>query len=390
MNTSDILRIRLRSQLIEDGTATTPREAVSRLLGVQAQDYAGASWAIGLRLPASTMADIERAITDRQIVRTWPMRGTMHFVAAEDVRWMLPLLTPRVLARAAGRESQLELDARTFARARSLFAEALRGGRRITRPDAMALLEGAGIPVTGQRGYHILWRLAQEGLIVLGPMEGRQQTFALLDDWVPASCSALPVDAPREVLLAHVASRYFAGHGPATLSDLARWAGLTVTEARAALQAVAETLDSAEHEGDRLWFAPQSAVEPRAGSAQRAGSRKPRVHLLPGFDEYMVGYTGRRSQMGKYLEAYGSRVASNGVLAPTVVVDGRVVAVWKRALTARKVTFTLQTFRDLTAVEREAVAVEQARYAAFVGREPFRRHGTALAGVAPPGPPIWG
>lgn len=365
MDTADILRIRLRSQLIEGGAATAPRDVVSHLLGMQAQDYAGAMWAIGLRLPRSRVADVEQAIADRAIVRTWPMRGTLHFVAAEDARWMTVLLAPRVLARAATRERSLELDADTFAHARELFASALAGGRRLARPEAMAMLEAAGIPTTGQRGYHVLWRLAQEGLLVLGPVQDKQQTFALLDEWIPAGSGALDPAAPREQLLAHVAARYFAGHGPATVADLARWAGIPVSDARAAVEAAAPSFDSAEHEGERYWFDPRAAEASAAGS----GSGGARVHLLPGFDEYMLGYTGRGHQLGEYSGTYGSRVASNGVLAATVVIDGAAVGIWKRTLTARTVSFAVTGFRPFTAGERAALAIEKARYACFVGRE---------------------
>ena len=185
MNTNDLLRMRLRAQLISGSSAATPREVVAHLLAMQAQDYAGATWAIGLRLPGSSLADIERALAERTLVRTWPMRGTLHFVAAEDVRWLLALLAPRVLARAARREQQLSLDDTTFKRARELFSAALNGGRSLKRPDAMAMLEAGGVATGGQRGYHILWRLSQEGLLVVGPMEDRQQTFALLNEWLP-------------------------------------------------------------------------------------------------------------------------------------------------------------------------------------------------------------
>jgi hypothetical protein len=361
VNTVEILRMRLRAQLIEGGGAASPRGAVCRLLAMQAQDYAGAVWAIGLRTPGTAQADVERAIADRQIVRTWPMRGTLHFVAPDDVHWLLPLLAPRALARAARREQQLELDEATFARARELFALALTGGRRLTRRDAMEMLDAAGIVTSGQRGYHILWRLAQEALIVVGPMDGRQQTFALLDEWVPADRSALDPSAPREELLAHLAARYFTGHGPATFADLARWAGIPIREARSAACAVEHMFESSEHEGERYLFAPGAAD---AALTERPGS----VHLLPGFDEYMLGYTGRSLQLGEHLEQFGARVASNGMLASTVVVDGRAVGVWKRTLAARGVTFALTEFRPFSSAERAAVIVQQERYAAFMDR----------------------
>lgn len=368
MKTADILSMRLRAQLVEGGAASSVHDVVRTLLGMQAQDYAGSTWAIGLRLPGSTLGDVERAIADGMIVRTWPMRGTLHFVAAEDVRWMLALLAPRVLVRAARREKQLELDSAALCRARGLFADALQGGRLVSRPDAMAMLEASDVATTGQRGYHILWRLAQEGLLVAGPMAGKRQTFALLDEWVPAERDSAITSAPREEALAHLAARYFAGHGPATVDDLARWAGIAKSEARGAVDAVAHTLVSGEHSGERYWFSPRAA-EAADTDASGAVDAAQRVHLLPGFDEYMLGYTGRGHQLGEHLAAYGSKVASNGMLAPTIISGGRAVGTWKRTLKARTVDFALSAFRPLTASESAGVSDEEARYAGFLGRE---------------------
>ncbi len=362
MDAADILRIRLSAQLVEGSHATTPHGVVSRLMAMQAQDYAAATWAIGLRLPGSTLTDVERAIADREIVRTWPMRGTLHFVAAEDARWMTSLLAPRVLAGAAKRERDLGLDHTTFERAGGLLASALTGGRRLGRPDAMALLEAGGVSTSGQRGYHILWRLSQEGLLVLGPMEGRQQTFALLEEWVPAARSTIEPNAPREDLLAQLAARYFAGHGPATVADLARWAGIPKSEAEVAAAGAGPGIASAEHGGERYWFDPHAAERV---SRVHGGA----VHLLPAFDEYILGYTDRRLQLGEHFETYGSHVASNGMLAAAIVVDGRAAGIWKRSLTTRTVSFAMAPFRTLTPKECSALAREQARYARFVGRE---------------------
>ncbi len=215
---------------------------------MQAQDYLGALWAVGLRTAACTRADVERALADRQIVRTWPMRGTLHFVAAEDVRWMLELLTPKVIERAAGRRGQLGLDDETVRRAGELFAAALSDAKALTRAEMMGVLEAGGIRTDGQRGYLLLWHHAQRGLLCFGPARGKQQTFVLLDRWV---APAPPV--PREEALARIARRYFEGHGPATVEDLARWSGLTLTDARAGLAAVQPELRRTTLEGVEYW-----------------------------------------------------------------------------------------------------------------------------------------
>jgi hypothetical protein len=355
----------MQSLLLADDRPTGPHEVVARLLAVQAQDYGGALWAIGLRARGSTVADVEAAIERREIVRTWPMRGTLHFAAAEDVRWLQPLLAPRVLARAQTRERQLGLDERTFARAREIFSATLEDGRLLARPEAICALEAAGVATDGQRGYHVLWRLAQEGLLVLGPMVGKQQTFALLDEWVPAERCAHPPTAPREELLAIVAERYFRGHGPATVADLARWAGIPKREAAAALDAIAQRLETAEHAGERFWFSAEAAT----GALSGAAARPRRAELLPPFDEYLIGYADHVAQLGAHHEAYRSTVASNGMVSRTLLVDGRIAGTWKRTLAARSVSISVAEFETLGPEVDEAVQAAQRRYARFVGKE---------------------
>jgi hypothetical protein len=187
MTNFDIATRRLANQSIAPAELTTPAEVVHRLGAVQAQDYASALWAIGLRAEAATQQSIEQAISNKEIVRTWPMRGTLHLVTAVDVRWLLALLTPRILANAARRHQQLELDEAAFVRAEALFVSALEGGCQLTRSQMMDVLEKAGIATTGQRGYHILWRAAQTGLICFGPRRGKEDTFVLLRQPFPES-----------------------------------------------------------------------------------------------------------------------------------------------------------------------------------------------------------
>jgi hypothetical protein len=196
-------------------------------------------------------------------------------------------------------------------------------------------------------------------------MRDKQQTFVLLDEWLsPTAADAAALARPREEALGALAARYFTGHGPATVDDLARWAGLIKREATAATAAIAGEFESAEYDGARYWFAPRVAE-----AVSRTRPHKPSVHLLPGFDEYMLGYTGRSHQLGEHLEAYGSKVAANGMLAPTIIVDGRAVGIWKRTLKARTVNFATTEFEQLSSATRADMAAEQDRYAAFVGRK---------------------
>ena len=251
MTGSDIAQQRLCNQSIAPAALMTPGEVVKKLGAVQAQDYLGALWALGLRMQRAVEADIEQAIANREIIRTWPMRGTLHFVAPEDVRWMLTLLTPRILARAARRHQQLELDEDTFARGETLFTDALRNGRCLTRNQMMDVLEQAGISTKGQRGYHILGWAAQNGLICFGPRQGKQHTFVLLDEWLPSGNSL-----SREEALAELTHRYFTGHGPATIQDFIWWSGLTAGDARAGLEMVKSQLAHEQLDDQLYWFWP--------------------------------------------------------------------------------------------------------------------------------------
>ncbi len=349
----DIATQRLHNQGIVPTRLTTPGEVVRKLCAVQAQDYLAALWAIGLRArPLTTDVEVEQAIQAKEIVRTWPMRGTLHFVAAADVRWLLALLTPRVLAGAARRQQQLELDVAILSQTEALFTKALHGRPPLTRPQMMALLEQAGISTKEQRGYHLLWWAAQIGLICFGPRQGKQDTFVWLDDWLPPGPRLSRAEA-----LAELARRYFTGHGPATLQDLMWWSGLPAAEARAGLEQVAAELASAVVDGQTYWFASPSASPSAAISP---------AYLLPAFDEYLLGYRDRSAVLDP---AHATLIVpgSNGVFKPLLVVDGQVVGTWQRTRRQTKVVVEVQPFAALSPAHREAAAAAAEPYGRFLG-----------------------
>lgn len=350
MTATDIARLRLHNQLITRPVLENPGDVVRHLGAVQAQDYLASLWAIGLRLPKATEADIEQAITERQMVRTWPMRGTIHYVAPEDVRWMLGLLTPRVIARSAGRYRELELDQQVFARSREVLTQALQGGKALSRNAIYEALGRAGISTASSRGLHILGHLAQQGLICFGPRAGKQPTFVLLDEWVPKSRTL-----GREEALAELARRYFESHGPATLQDFMWWSGLTAAEAKAGLGAVEGELAQVRLEGSGYWFA----------QGPRAKGTPPTAHLLPFFDEFLVAYKDRSAALeALYLRQVN---AGGGLLNPTVVLEGRVVGTWKRTLKKNAVQVALSLFAPLGKAQIQAIEAAAERYRGFLG-----------------------
>ena len=300
---------------------------------------------------------MERALTDRAVVRTWPMRGTLHLVAAEDVRWLLRLLAPRVAARNAAWLGRLGLGAEAIARSRRALADALRGGGCLTRGEVYRELQRteALAHTSGHRGVLTLWLLAQEGLVCLGPRRGKQPTFVLLDDWVAPSRDRMPEDPVREL-----AERYFASHGPATVRDLAWWSGLRASEAEEAVRAAG--LEEVELSGSRYWVATSG----KSRSAAAPPSPDDAL-LLPAFDEYSVAYRDR----GAIIEprfAGGAPGSIPALFCPKIVLGGMVVGTWKRELRRDEVRVRLAPFAPLDGGQGDAVARAVERYGVFLGK----------------------
>jgi hypothetical protein len=332
---TDMICHRLHNHRLGQEKFERPSQVVTWYGAMQAQDYASIKWAVGLRCYDATDATIEQAIVNKTIVRTWLMRGTLQLVAASDVCWMLELLAPRIIAHSARRYLQLELDEVTFA----------------PRAEITLALEEAGISTSGQRGYHILRRAGLEGLICFGPIQDKQETFVLLDEWVPHSKNINGNDA-----LAELAGRYFSSHGPATLQDFVWWSGLKTADARAGLEMVKTQLHQGTIDGQTYWVAQNGSI-PKDLS--------PMAYLLPAFDEYFLGYKVRDAVLDPKYDKQA--VSSNGVFRPMIVIEGQIVGIWKRSLNKGSVIITPNPFKSLTKAEIQTLLAAASQYGAFLG-----------------------
>jgi len=351
MTHMDIICQRLQNQHIAGTGFEKPGEAVKWLGAVQAQDYLGSLWAIGLRMQSATEHSVEQAAADRTIIRTWPMRGTLHWVSAADVRWMLELLTPRVVASNARRlQRQFGLDEAVFVGSRKVLERALQGGQQLSRTQVYRALEAANISTAGGRGLQIVWRLAQEGVICFGAREGKQPTFVLLDEWAPHAKSM-----EHDQALAELTRRYFTSHGPATVQDFAWWSGLAASDAQAGLEMVKSHLVQEVMGSQAYWF---------SSSTSTAQEASPTVHLLPAYDEYTVAYKDRSAVLDP---TFAKRADSGHGISPTMVLDGQVVGTWKRTLNKGSVVIIPNPFTRLTKAQDHAFAVAARQYGVFLG-----------------------
>lgn len=343
---------RLARQLIAKQPLRKPAEVVAWFGAMQAQDYLAALWALGLRTAGANELSIDAAIAEGSVIRTHLFRYTWQYVAREDLRWMLDLVSARVIGSAAARFRELELDLKTLKRCGQLFARALRGGNQFTRAEMGKVLSKGRISAVNRRLLHILGHAELNGVICSGGRQGKQPTFALLDERVPEH---RPIS--REEALARLAVRYFRSRGPATDRDLAWWAGLPLTEARRAIELAGDELESASAGPVRYWSA---GPNPRA-------ARSPSACLLPAFDEYLVGYQDRTavSQPAHYRKVS----AATWSLDPAVVLNGQVVGTWRRVLEKRGVSVTVRLFQAIGARDRELLAEATDRYGRFLQSE---------------------
>ena len=350
MTSSELLQARLSNQQISAHQFQTPGEVVKWLGAVQAQDYLSALYAIGLRMNETKEAAVEKAIADKTIVRTWPMRGTLHFVPAEDAKWMLALLTPRIISRAQGIYRQSGLDKNVFVKSRKLVTKALQGGNQLERKEIYAILEMAKISTSETRGLHILGFLAQEGLICFGSRMGKKQSFVLLDEWIPVSKNLKGNEA-----LAELAKRYFTSHGPASLQDFAWWSGLTVSAAKEGLNPVKNFFVEEKINGQSFWMTGQTFVNTKTLS----------TYLLPAYDEYLVAYRDRSAA----LETIHTKnvLNSNGIFSPSLIINGKVEGTWRRTIDKNEVLLQILPFKPLSQIKKRAISLAAKQYSNFLG-----------------------
>jgi hypothetical protein len=353
---SQALERRMRNLLLslDNPPLGSVGEVVTWLGAMQSQDLTSGLFSLALRL-AATRAEVESALERREALRTWPMRGTIHLVPSRDAAWMLELMGPRALAGSAKRRAFLGLDERDADRAVDVLGAALAGGGRLSRAQCLAALEQAGLSSAGQLGYHMLWYASQRGVTCIAPNVAGEQTFVLLDEWVPD-----PVRLSRDEALATIAVRYFRSHGPTTRQDFAGWTGLTAADAKRGIAEAGDLLSPVTVDGTEMVEAGDERPEPA-----RDGLDDDMI-VLPGFDEYLLGFK-NRSLMLDDGDLGAVIPGRNGVFQATVVRAGRVVATWKKAANRSGTLVEVRPVRTMPGRERNRVDAAFDAYRRFTG-----------------------
>jgi len=338
---TEIVAARLSAQALGGPPVAGPVAVCERLLAVQGQDLRGARLATRARTQDRTAADVDRALERRELVVSWVNRGTLHLVRSEDWPWLHALTTPQLATANARRLMQEGVSPDAADRAVAVVGRALAEEGPLVKADLVAHLERAGVPAAGQAFVHVILRATIRGLVVRGPATGREQAFVLVRDWL----GELPV-LDRDSARAELARRYLRGHGPATVRDLAAWAGITLGDARRGLAGV----DVDELRDGLVDLRGRSPAAPLPG---------PR--LLGPFDPLLHGWA-RRDWI---LHDPGHVVTSNGIFRPSILVDGRIVGTWTAA-------GELRPFTPLDERTTEALTEDLAAVRRFLGPAPSR------------------
>jgi hypothetical protein len=348
-----IVPIRMRNQRLWGHPLDTPEAAVRWLVAMQSQEFRPAKWAVGQRTAGATNAALDRAYAEGAVLRTHILRPTWHFVAANDLRWLMALSGPRVHALNAFMDQRLELDASVVARTNALLGKALAGGRHLTRTELGACLNDASIPASGQRLAYIVMRAELDSVICSGAPRGKQHTYALFDERVPPGSTF-----DRDQALAQLTEQYFTSRGPATLKDFLRWSSLTAKDGRRGLELAGSKLEHEVVDARTYWFAASPTVSGRKPAS-------PRIDLVQIYDEYVMGYSESRDLI--QLPGTSTNLFQGRVIFPhAILLDGLLVGRWRTVMSARSGVVETQLSRPLDPAEEQALGDAVQRYGAFV------------------------
>ena len=350
MNLRDIALERLWSQNIEYHRYKSPSELVTWMGALQAQDYTGAKWSIGLRILGITDKNVEKALKNKSIVRTWAFRGTLHFVSSSDLLWILDILSPHIISRNNRRYKQLNLDDETLSKSNDILYNALADVNQLSRTELRDILKQEGISTEGQRTAYMLQRASLDGLICQSVMKRNNPTYISTKGFTKSKIGI------KEGLI-ELARRYFDSHGPATLKDFVWWSGLLVKDARTGLNAIKSKLKKEIINGQTYWMPSISNKRPAM----------PTVNILPAFDEYLLSYKDRSASINGP-ELKNQLTPTNGRFRSTIVIDGRVEGTWKRKLNKNGVIVSTNYFKTFNSDELDVLYSKLKSYSEFIGK----------------------
>jgi len=353
MNPDHISILRLKNQHVSGSGFRSAKEVAKRMGALQAQDYKMSKWAFGIRIQDSTETIINQSIDSGEIIRGHLLRPTWHFVSSDDYHWILELTAPQIRSAVKFRDKQLGLTGAVLRKSNAVIEKSLQKDGHLTREELISELKKAKIDVGENRASHLFLHAETDGIICSGKQKGLRPTFALLSEWVPENRKLIRDEALKE--LAH---RYFLSHGPATLQDFAWWSGLTSKDSRKALEFNKSEFKSETIENQTYWF---------GNSVIDVGPDHNELYLLPAYDEFIISYHDRRASLN--LPDHSKAVSGNGVFNPTIVLNGKVIGIWKRTIKKESMVLAADLFNPADRKIDSLISRASGRYENFTGKK---------------------
>ena len=350
----NIPNIRLLNQQLLNPLFREPKELVSWMGAMQAQNYSMVKWAVGMRLKSATIQAVEKALHEGEILRTHVMRPTWHLVAAEDIRWMLKLSAQRIISAndSFAKGYDLDIPNELYTKAHDLLEKILCGKKSLTKQEIAEHFNRSGIVADNHRMTRFMARAEQEGIICSGEDRGSKCTYALLEERVPP----MP-ELTKDESLARLARSYFRSHSPAVLQDFIWWSGLSVSDAKQAVYLIASELTT-EQWKEQTWYIHDTC--------RTRGKLSGHIHLLPSYDEYLLGYKDRTDVLP--LEHYSKAFTNNGLFFPIVLHNGQVIGNWDKSEKKKSVDLKYSWFRQVADMDEETLERERQKFARFLGK----------------------
>ncbi|TGL28170.1 winged helix DNA-binding domain-containing protein [Leptospira koniambonensis] len=350
----NIALTRLKHLHVSDAQYPSPEKVVEAMGAIQGQDYAASKWAIGLRTSGAKEEDVESAFLNKKIIRSWPLRGTLHLVSAKDIYWLLDLLGPPTISKYAAHYKKIELEPKVLKKCYSILSKNLSNQNFLTRKEISSILEKSGIITNTTRLSHILQRAGLEGLICFGPRRDKDFTYTLIEEWIP---KIKKIKKPKEEALYDITKIYFDTRAPATLADFVWWSGLNVKDAKTGIESVGSKLNSFQKD-DQTYYIPKKM--------DLINKDSDTLFLLPAFDEFLLAYTDRKDCMDP--PAKKVLTPADDLFRPTLVINGWVTGIWQREFKKEDVILKVTPYKPLNANFKKKLRKAAEEYAIFLGK----------------------
>lgn len=331
-------RALLARQLLLQRRRMPALDAIRHLVGMQSQAPNPPYIGLWTRLEGFEFDELVGMMHDRRVVRSVLMRGTIHLVTADDCLALFPFVRP-VFEQALKASPEQDLEpvakmARESLSEEPLTAKQLRVLLAERWPDRDSEALGRAV-----RCMLPLVHIPPRG-IWGKPGQAYQTT---VEAWLDRS----PEPEPERDA---VVLRYLAAFGPATVMDMQHWSGLT--RLKEAFDRVAPQLRTFADEQGRVLYDLPDAPRPGPGTAAP-------VRFVPDFDNLLLSHADRTRIIS---EEHRARVFTiNGIIRPTVLVDGFVAGMWKWEKKRGDATLDIELFEPVSKGDRAALKEEGLR-----------------------------